>query len=150
MRKTKYYLFSTGFVLLFIQILLSQGYLELEGKIKKITLDNGLRVLLLERHNAPVISFVTWANVGAVNVVKGITGIAHLFEHMAFKGTAMVGTKDIEKETRLDRVNIEHVTKFLANYNFIELNEAEQKVKIDLPTSRFLKRIQQLENEEKR
>ena len=99
MRKTKYYLFSTGFVLLFIQILLSQGYLELEGKIKKITLDNGLRVLLLERHNAPVISFVTWANVGAVNEVKGITGIAHLFEHMAFKGTAMVGTKDIEKET---------------------------------------------------
>jgi hypothetical protein len=56
--------------------------------------------------------------------------------------------KDIEKETCLGRVNVENVTKFLATYNFIELNEAEQKVKLDPPTSRFFKRLRQLENEE--
>jgi hypothetical protein len=56
--------------------------------------------------------------------------------------------KDIEKETRLDSVKVETVTKFLASYNFIKLDEAEQKVKLDPPTSRFLKRIRQLENEE--
>jgi hypothetical protein len=56
--------------------------------------------------------------------------------------------KDIERETCIDRVNVESVTKFLANYNFIELNEVEQKVKIDPPTGRFLKRIRKLENEE--
>jgi len=56
--------------------------------------------------------------------------------------------KDIENETHLDSSNIENVTKFLAKYNFVELDEAEQKVKLDPPTSRFLKRIRQLENEE--
>jgi hypothetical protein len=56
--------------------------------------------------------------------------------------------KDIEKETSLDRFNVESVTNFLAKYNFIELNEAEQKVKIDSPTNRFLKRIRKLEKQE--
>jgi hypothetical protein len=56
--------------------------------------------------------------------------------------------KDIEKETHLDSVKVENVTKFLASYNFIELDETKQKVKLDPPTSRFLKRIRQLEDEE--
>ena len=56
--------------------------------------------------------------------------------------------KDIEKETHLDSVNVENVTKFLASYNFIELDEVEQKVKLDPRTSLFLKRIRQLEDEE--
>jgi DNA-binding IclR family transcriptional regulator len=56
--------------------------------------------------------------------------------------------KDIEKETQLDSVKVESITKFLASYNFIELDETKQKVKLDPPTSRFLKRIRQLENEE--
>jgi hypothetical protein len=58
--------------------------------------------------------------------------------------------KDIEKETQLDSVKVETVTKFLAKYNFVKLDEAKQKVKIDPPTNRFLKRIRQLENEENR
>lgn len=56
--------------------------------------------------------------------------------------------KEIEKETHLDSVKVENVTKFLASYNFIELDETKQKVKLDPPTSRFLKRIRQLEDEE--
>ena len=58
--------------------------------------------------------------------------------------------KDIEKETQLDCVKVEIVTKFFARYNFVKLDEAKQKVKIDPPTNRFLKRIRQLENEENR
>lgn len=77
-----------------------QTYQDLENKVVKHTLDNGLRFLIVERHEAPVVSFVTYANVGAVNEVKGITGMAHLFEHMAFKGTDTVGTKDIETEIK--------------------------------------------------
>ncbi len=56
--------------------------------------------------------------------------------------------KDIEKEAQLDSINVENVTKFLASYNFIELDETRQKVKLDPPTNRFLKRLRQLENEE--
>ena len=55
--------------------------------IETFTLDNGMKFLVVERHNAPVISFYTYADVGSVQEVKGITGMAHMFEHMAFKGT---------------------------------------------------------------
>ncbi len=58
--------------------------------------------------------------------------------------------KDIEKETQLDSVKVESVTEFLASYNFIELDETKQKVKLDPHTNRFLKRIRQLQNEENR
>jgi DNA-binding IclR family transcriptional regulator len=56
--------------------------------------------------------------------------------------------KDIEKSTRLNRSKVEIVTRFLANYNFVKLDEAKQKVKLDPPMNRFLKRLRQLENEE--
>jgi predicted Zn-dependent peptidase len=69
-----------------------------EKRLTKFTLDNGLTFLVLERHEAPVISFHTYADVGAVDEVKGITGTAHLFEHMAFKGTQTTGTKDYKAE----------------------------------------------------
>jgi predicted Zn-dependent peptidase len=78
----------------------AQGYLDLQNQVVRHTLANGLRILILERHEAPVVSFVTWADVGAVNESEGITGISHLFEHMAFKGTRTVGTKDIEAELK--------------------------------------------------
>ena len=56
--------------------------------------------------------------------------------------------KDIEKKTQLNSFKVENVTKFLAKYNFVKLDEAKQKVKLDPPTNRFLKRIRQLENKE--
>jgi len=58
--------------------------------------------------------------------------------------------KDIEEKTHLNHGKVENVTKFLANYNFVKLDEAEQKVKLDPPTNMFLKRLRQLENEENR
>ena len=57
---------------------------------------------------------------------------------------------DITEKTRLNRFKVEHVTKFLARYNFVKVDEAEQKVKLDLPTNRFFKRIRQLEKEDNR
>ncbi len=78
----------------------AQDLAAFEKRITEFTLDNGLKFLVLERHEAPVVSFHTYADVGAVDEVKGITGLAHLFEHMAFKGTKTVGTKDYEVEAR--------------------------------------------------
>jgi len=76
----------------------AQDLVEFEKRMTEFTLDNGLKFLVLERHEAPVVSFHTYADVGAVDEVKGITGLAHLFEHMAFKGTKTIGTKDYEAE----------------------------------------------------
>ena len=58
--------------------------------------------------------------------------------------------KDIIEKTCLPSFKVENVTKFLAQYNFVTLDEAEQKIKLDPPTNRFLKRIRQLENKENR
>ena len=64
-------------------------------------LPNGLRLLLVERHDEPTIAGGWVAHVGSSNERLGITGIAHLFEHMMFKGTPTVGTKDYRKDLEI-------------------------------------------------
>lgn len=76
----------------------AQDLQEFEKKVTTFTLDNGMHFIVVERHEAPVVSMHTYANVGSVDEVKGITGMAHVFEHMAFKGTKTIGTKDLQKE----------------------------------------------------
>lgn len=62
---------------------------------------------MVERHEAPVVSCMIVFKVGGVNERPGITGVAHLYEHMAFKGTRTLGTKNYPKESvvlkRLDQ-----------------------------------------------
>ena len=70
----------------------------LEDKVQARTLGNGLTVILVERHGAPVFSSIYGFKVGSVDEPTGLTGTAHLFEHMAFKGTPRIGTTDFEKE----------------------------------------------------
>jgi len=81
--------------------LIAQDLAEFEKNLTAFTLDNGLKFLVLERHEAPVVTCFTHVDVGAVDEVKGITGIAHIFEHMAFKGTTTIGTKDYEAEAKV-------------------------------------------------
>jgi predicted Zn-dependent peptidase len=76
----------------------------LDRVIKNLTefrLENGLKFLVLERHQAPVVSFLTYADVGGVDEVTGKTGLAHFLEHLAFKGTSRIGTKDYRTEKPL-------------------------------------------------
>ncbi len=79
---------------------------EIESKVKVHTLANGMTFIFMERHEVPVFSAVYGFKVGSVDEVPGITGLAHLFEHMAFKGTPRIGTRDFEKEKEImDKVN---------------------------------------------
>jgi len=64
-------------------------------------LPNGLRILMVERHDDPTIAGGWVAHVGSANERPGITGIAHLFEHMMFKGTPTIGTKDFQKDLQI-------------------------------------------------
>jgi hypothetical protein len=73
----------------------------LSERVIEHKLANGLTVLMVERHQAPVVSVNLTFGVGGVNEQVGQTGLAHLYEHMAFKGTSTVGTKDYEKEKPL-------------------------------------------------
>lgn len=74
---------------------------DLRDQVRKITLDNGMRFLLVKREGAPVFSTQLKVIVGSIEEEPGSTGLAHFFEHMAFKGTDKIGTKDFEKEKQI-------------------------------------------------
>ncbi len=81
-------------------VLAAGSYEDLQGQVKEFTLDNGVHFIVLERHDVPVFSFDIYMDVGSAQEVTGITGLAHILEHMAFKGTSEVGTEDIKKELK--------------------------------------------------
>lgn len=70
-------------------------------QLTEFTLDNGLKFIVLERHQAPVVSFLNYANVGGIDEPDGQTGIAHFLEHLAFKGTKRIGTTNYAAEKPL-------------------------------------------------
>src|SRR2546425_7341121 len=79
--------------------------------VKEVILDNGMKLLLVQRKGSPSISAGWIAKVGSVNEHAGVTGISHLFEHMMFKGTQTLGTRNIEEDLKLnlelDRIKAE-------------------------------------------
>lgn len=71
---------------------------DIKVDVKERTLSNGMRVLVVERHDTPRVACRLAFSVGAVNEAEGRTGIAHLLEHMMFKGTRVIGIRDAEAE----------------------------------------------------
>ncbi len=78
-------------LLLVVAVLPMAGGHAAEPTVLATTLDNGLRVLLLEDHRSPIVSFQVWYRVGSRNEHRGATGIAHFLEHLMFKGTPTHG-----------------------------------------------------------
>ncbi len=74
-------------------VILAPGLVDAQvtARVKESTLENGLKILLLEEHKAPVVTVHVWYRVGARNEQPGTTGLSHLLEHMMFKGTSKVG-----------------------------------------------------------
>ncbi len=101
MRGNRAVLFLTVVALAFTVVAQAQ---TLEDKVKEFELDNGMKFLVVERHEAPVVFCAVAFKVGAIYERPGITGISHLLEHMLFKGTETIGTKDYKDEkVYLDR-----------------------------------------------
>ncbi|MGK7881500.1 MAG: M16 family metallopeptidase, partial [Crocosphaera sp.] len=71
----------------------------------------GMKFIIKENHDAPVVSFVNYADVGGTDEPDGKTGVAHFLEHLAFKGTTKIGTKNYQEEkevlSRLDQAFME-------------------------------------------
>ncbi len=79
-----------------------QPYLDrVIQRVTEFRLENGMKFIVLERHEAPVVSFLTYADVGGVDEPDGKTGVAHFLEHMAFKGTSQIGTVNHAREKEL-------------------------------------------------
>jgi len=78
----------------------AQDLKDFEARTTVRVLPNGWTFILVRRPEAPVFSFQTIANVGSAQEVTGITGLAHMFEHMAFKGTDTIGTRNYPEEKK--------------------------------------------------
>ena len=94
--------------LAFAASLPAQNLQEFAKHVTEFNLANGMHFIVLERHEAPVVSFHTYVNAGSVDDPKGRTGLAHMFEHMAFKGTETIGTTNWPAE-KAALENIERV-----------------------------------------
>ncbi|HOM99627.1 MAG TPA: pitrilysin family protein [Acidobacteriota bacterium] len=84
-------------------LLLSGSVFAQQVEVREAVLSNGMKFLIVERHEAPTVACGWVARVGSVNERPGITGISHLFEHLMFKGTKTIGTKDYEKGQEIRR-----------------------------------------------
>ncbi|HJZ84667.1 MAG TPA: pitrilysin family protein [Polyangia bacterium] len=78
----------------------------------RTTLASGLKIVLEENHAAPVVAFQAWVGVGSADEPPGSYGIAHVFEHMLFKGTARRGVGEIAQEVEASGGDINAWTSF--------------------------------------
>jgi predicted Zn-dependent peptidase len=76
----------------------AQDLKSFEQRITTKVLPNGLTIIICERPEAPVFSYSTFIDAGDVNDPSGESGLAHMFEHLAFKGTSEIGTNDYADE----------------------------------------------------
>lgn len=98
MKKTRPFFVCLAVLLLFSAT--SFAY-DLASRVRPFKLSNGMRWLLVERPELPIFSGLVMVRAGGVDESAGKTGLAHMFEHMAFKGSPSVGTSDYQKELPL-------------------------------------------------
>ena len=110
----------------------AQDVASFEKRIAVKKLPNGLTLLICERPEAPVFSFFTLVDAGSSQDPMGKTGLAHMFEHMAFKGTDKIGTTDYAAE----KVALAKVEEAYAAY----IKERDKRVGRDEPTLKQLEK----------
>ncbi|MBD3286462.1 insulinase family protein [candidate division WOR-3 bacterium] len=100
---------------------------EMVNRVVEHELENGMRFLIFERHDAPLVSMVIAVRAGSVNEVTNKTGLAHFLEHLAFKGTETIGTTNYRKE----RKKLEDLdAAFQAYYNAVESGAGDSTVRV--------------------
>jgi predicted Zn-dependent peptidase len=99
---------------------------EKRTTVKKLA--NGLTVIICERPEAPVFSFYTHVDAGSVQDPMNKTGLAHMFEHMAFKGTNTIGTRDYAGEkVALEKVEVAYAAYIAERDKPVDRDEAKLK-----------------------
>jgi len=109
----------------------SQDLKSFERRITTKVLPNGLTLIVCERPEAPVFSYTTFIDAGGVNDPSGESGLAHMFEHLAFKGTSEIGTSDYAAEkvalAKVEAANDAYESEYLKSVERDEKKLAELK-----------------------
>ena len=110
--------------------------------VTEVVLGNGMKWLLFERHESPTVAAGWTARVGSVNERPGITGISHFFEHMMFKGTRTIGTKDLDADLKLiedqEKVREEMRAEMVKMREMMRRGEIDDIQKPESRTARYL------------
>lgn len=86
--------FFAFWLVLFFAALLPRSAQTQRSQVQEVVLDNGLKVLLLESHKSPSVTFQVWYRVGSRNEEDGKSGLSHFLEHMMFKGTDRIAPEE--------------------------------------------------------
>ncbi|PJZ69388.1 peptidase M16 [Leptospira perolatii] len=115
--------------------------INLESRIRKIVLKNGIRLLMMKREGSPTVAIYTKFLVGSVDETPEIAGTAHLLEHMLFKGTKNIGTNDYQNE----RIYLDQIRVWGKRLDEYRLKEREYISKGESIPESFLKEKSKLE-----
>lgn len=129
-----------GVVFLFLLFCLFSPSLAgagLRERVFETVLPNGLKVILLENHKAPLITFQVWYRVGSRNEEWGKTGLSHMLEHMMFKGTEKVGPEEFSRIIQENGGNDNAFTSRDFTAYFENLSADRIQVPLDLESDRM-------------
>jgi len=109
----------------------------LRENVFETVLPNGLKVILLENHKAPLVTFQVWYRVGSRNEAWGKTGLSHMLEHMMFKGTEKVGPEEFSRIIQENGGNDNAFTSRDYTAYFENISADRVQVSIDLESDRM-------------
>ena len=109
----------------------------LKERVFETILPNGLKVILLEDHKAPLITFQVWYRVGSRNEEWGKTGLSHMLEHMMFKGTKKIGPEEFSRIIQENGGNDNAFTTRDYTAYFENLSADRVQVSLDLESDRM-------------
>ena len=140
-------------IIVFWAFLLSPMLWAQQVLVQEYVLPNGLRLLMIPKKGDPNIAAGWLAKVGSVNERPGITGLSHLFEHMMFKGTHVIGTRDIRKDlafqAQMDSVKAEIRKEEQAQIQRLRLGQISDLQDPNSRTARHNELLQELDKLEK-
>ena len=134
-KRSRTHIAILSFLLFFLFIPISEA--GLSGRVLETTLTNGLKVILLEDHKAPLITFQIWYRVGSRNEAWGKTGLSHMLEHMMFKGTQKVGPEEFSRIIQENGGNNNAFTSRDYTAYFENLSADRIQVALDLESDRM-------------
>ncbi len=105
--------------------------------VSETMLPNGMKVILLENHRAPLVTFQIWYRVGSRNEQWGKTGLSHMLEHMMFKGTKKVGPEDFSRIVQENGGNVNAFTSQDYTAYFENISADRMKIPITLESDRM-------------
>ena len=103
-----------------------------KGHIKRLKLKNGLSVLLIENHKAPVVSVQMWVKTGSADEGRGEEGISHFIEHLVFKGTEKYGVGEIASNVEASGGELNAYTSFDQTVFYVNISREFSDVGLDV------------------